>query len=388
MKASEDAPWSVARYNQEVGKYVDRLGDIWVEGQLVRVHRPKGHVVFIEMRDTEKKQSISVTATANVVPHDIADGDHVKVFGHPQYWNSRGSLSLRISQIMAVGVGALQNELEAREAKLEAEGLFHPRHKQTLPRVPKCIGLITAPNSDAEKDVLSVARGRWPGVSFKLSHINVQGQRCAGAAKRAIEELDADPGVDVIILARGGGSKEDLLPWSDEVLVRAAFASVTPVVSAIGHENDRPLLDRVVDLRAATPTDAAKRVVPDVHTELRQIEQMFERIGDSVAGRIQNSELRIDSMLDRVAGAVVSELSSADRRTDTALNAVLSNSAAQLASHNRRIDALGETMAALDHQKVLNRGYAVISGVSGPNPPAGIQFTVTTKDGTFTAVTA
>jgi len=387
VTATQESPWSVSRYNKEIGGYIGKLGDVWVEGQLTRVHRPSGSVAFLEMRDTEKNQSISITATPSVIPAEVSSGDHVKVYGHPQYWNSRGSLSLRVSQIEPVGEGAIQTQLEALEKKLDSEGLFHPRHKQKLPAVPKLIGLITAADSDAEKDVLNVARDRWPYVTFRTVHIPVQGQRCVGRAVEAIRALDSDPEVDIIILARGGGSKQDLLPWYDEALVRAAFAASTPTVSAIGHENDRPLLDRVVDLRAATPTDAAKRVVPNVFNELRHIEQTFERIEGAISGQIQNGQLRIDSMAQQVASTIAQTIDNEGHRTRLAVNNLLDNSADFIARREQSIRALGEALNALDHQKVLNRGYAVVVGISGPNPAAGTRFTVTTKDGSFEAVT-
>ncbi|QBP33269.1 exodeoxyribonuclease VII large subunit [Gordonia phage BrutonGaster] len=387
-KPTEDKPWPVAVYNREVGGYIGRLGDIWVEGQLTRVHRPSGSVTFIEMRDTEKNQSISVTASPGVVPADIASGDHVKVLGHPQYWTSRGTLSLRISRILPVGEGALQAEMVETEKRLESEGLFHPRHKQRLPAVPKLIGLITAENSDAEKDVLNVARDRWPNVEFKTLHIPVQGVRCAGRAVAALKSLDADPTVDVIIFARGGGSNQDLLPWSDEALARAVFAANTPTVSAIGHENDKPMLDRVVDLRAATPTDAAKRVVPNLSNELRQIEQVFEQIGGSIRGQVQNNQLRVDSMLNQVAGSIAGSVNREQIHLQNAVQSLFVQSEAFIGSRERRVDTLGETLKALDHQKVLDRGYAVVQGVTGPTPASGTRFTVTTKDGTFDAVVA
>mgnify|MGYP002131040137 CR=1 FL=1 len=261
--------------------WVERLGSVWVAGQLVELRRRSGAVThFISLRDPLAAVTVTVTASTSVLDAagPIGDGMEVVAFVRPTVWAARGSLTFECTDLRPSGEGRLLAQIEQRKRTLQAEGLFDPARKRRLPFLPRGVGLITAEGSAAERDVLEVARRRWSGVRFVVRHALMQGQGCVEQIRDALTALDRDPSVDVIIVARGGGSLQDLLPFSDESLVRAVFACHTPVVSAIGHEPDTPIIDLVADLRAATPTDAAKRVVPDVADERDRVNQARDRV--------------------------------------------------------------------------------------------------------------
>ena len=266
---SAENPWPVREVNSKVKAWIERLGSVWVEGQLAQVNiKPSWRFSYLTLRDVEAEMSLQVTCDTALLqnaPAPLRDGDRVVVYGKPTFFTGRGSFSLRATEIRPVGVGELLARIERLRQQLASEGLFDASRKLPLPYLPRCIGLITGRSSAAERDVLSVAEDRWPHVNFKVINTAVQGAPAVPEVIAALEALDADPEVDVIIIARGGGSVEDLLPFSEEALQRAVSRARTPVVSAIGHEPDNPVLDNVADLRAATPTDAAKRVVPDAH---------------------------------------------------------------------------------------------------------------------------
>ncbi|MFY9336635.1 MAG: exodeoxyribonuclease VII large subunit, partial [Mycobacterium sp.] len=262
---SPDHPFPVRAVAVRVAKWIDRLGIVWVEGQLTEI-KLRSSTAYMVLRDPAADMSLSVSCSAELVrnaPVKIAEGTQVVVCGKPQFYTGRGSFSLRLSQIRAVGLGELLARIERLRKLLDAEGLFDPRLKRPLPFLPNLVGLITGRGGAAEHDVTSVAAARWPGVRFAIRNTAVQGPTAVAQIVAALRELDGDSEVDVIVIARGGGSAEDLLPFSDETLCRAIAACRTPVVSAVGHEPDNPLCDLVADVRAATPTDAAKRVVPD-----------------------------------------------------------------------------------------------------------------------------
>ena len=247
---------------------MDRLGAVWVEGQLAQVTaRPGTGTAFLVLRDPAADVSLQLTAPIGLVRDGgaaVAEGNRVVVHGKPSFFLGRGTLSLRVDTIRAVGIGELLARIERLRALLAAEGLFDAARKRRLPFLPRCIGLVTGRASAAEHDVVSNATARWPAVRFRLEHTATQGALAVPQIVEAIGVLDRDPEVDVIVLARGGGSVEDLLPFSDETLCRAVAACRTPVVSAIGHEPDTPLVDHVADLRCSTPTEAGRRLVPDL----------------------------------------------------------------------------------------------------------------------------
>jgi exodeoxyribonuclease VII large subunit len=271
LDTSPSAPAPVRQIALAISQWVGRLGAVWVEGQMTQVSRRPGvGTVFMTLRDSAADISVPVTCARTLFDSlnpPLVEGASVVIHAKPDYYPNRGSLSLVAREIRLVGLGELLARLERRRQLLAAEGLFAAELKRALPFLPRCVGLITAPRSAAEHDVVETARRRWPGVSFQTAYAAMQGTRAATEVIDALERLDRDPGVDVIVIARGGGSVEDLLPFSDEALVRAVSGTRTPVVSAIGHEPDTPLLDLVADVRASTPTDAAKHLVPDIAEE-------------------------------------------------------------------------------------------------------------------------
>src|SRR6476469_6165743 len=281
LETSPQSPAPVRQIANAIAGWVDRLGAVWVEGQIAQLSRRPGvNTVFMTLRDAVADISVPVTCSRTLfdgLNPPLVEGASVVVHAKPSYYPNRGTLSLYAREIRMVGLGELLARLERRRQLLAAEGLFAAELKKPLPFLPRCVGLVTAPGSAAERDVLENARRRWPGVAFETAYSAMQGNRAATEVIDALARLDRDERVDVIVIARGGGSVEDLLPFSDEGLVRAVHAVTTPVVSAIGHEPDSPILDLVADVRASTPTDAAKRVVPDVAEEAQRVLQARER---------------------------------------------------------------------------------------------------------------
>jgi exodeoxyribonuclease VII large subunit len=282
QQSTAEQPWPVRMVSLKLSAWIGRLGWVWMDGQVAQIsRRPGAATVFLTLRDPSADLSLTVTASRDVLDAGapaLEEGARVVVHAKPEWFAQRGTLSLRADEIRQVGLGELLARLEQLKKLLQAEGLFDPRRKRRPPFLPHRIGLITARASAAERDVLTNAKRRWPAVDFRVLNVTVQGPTAVPSIVGALQTLDADESVDVIILARGGGSVEDLLPFSDEALCRAVFACRTPVISAIGHEPDTPLVDWVADVRASTPTDAAKRVVPDLAEELRLIGQARQRL--------------------------------------------------------------------------------------------------------------
>src|SRR5581483_12396483 len=300
---SAEHPWPVRAVATRVAKWIDRLGTVWVEGQLTEVTvRSGSKTVFMVLRDPAADMSLTVTCARDLVvnaPVRLAEGTQVVVCGKPTFFTGRGSFSLRLSEIRAVGVGELLARIERLRRLLDAEGLFDPRLKRPLPFLPCSVGLITGRASAAERDVMTVTAARWPAVRFALRNTAVQGPNAVPQIVSALRELDADPDVDVIVVARGGGSVEDLLPFSDETLCRAIAACRTPVVSAVGHEPDNPLCDLVADLRAATPTDAAKKIVPDTAAEQALIVDLRRRSAQALRNWVSREQRALAQLRSR-----------------------------------------------------------------------------------------
>ncbi|MFD7237485.1 exodeoxyribonuclease VII large subunit [Streptomyces syringium] len=370
LNTSPEAPIPVGQVSRLIGGWIDRLGAVWVEGQITQLsRRPGAGVVFLTLRDPSHDISLSVTCYRSVfdqVADVVSEGARVVVHAKPEWYAPRGSLSLRATEIKPVGVGELLARLEQLKKSLAAEGLFAADRKRPLPFLPQLIGLVCGRASAAERDVLENARHRWPAVRFEVRNVPVQGVHAVPGVVAAIEELDAAPDVDVIIVARGGGSVEDLLPFSDEQLVRTVAACRTPLVSAIGHEPDSPLLDLVADLRASTPTDAAKRVVPDVGEELVRVGQLRERALRSVTAHLDREErglaaARARPCMERPQRMVdereqqISALADRGRRT---LGHLLDRADSELAHTRARV-------VALSPAATLRRGYAVLQHADG-----------------------
>lgn len=296
LDTSADTPAPLRQISQLLDGYIGRLGAVWVEAEIAQLTRRQG-ICFLTLRDLAAKISIDAKCHISVLdasPAPVTEGARVVVHAKPAFYAPRGTLSLDLREIRPQGEGELLAQLERRKQLLAAEGLFDPRLKKSLPLLPRGIGLITGRNSAAERDVLENARLRWPDVRFVVRHALMQGNDAARDVMAGLAELSGNPSIDLIVIARGGGSVEDLLPFSDEGLIRAVHSCVLPVVSAIGHEPDTPILDLVADLRASTPTDAAKRIVPDVREELAGVAAMRER-----------GSLAVRAMLDRETRGLV-----------------------------------------------------------------------------------
>ncbi len=300
-ESSPESPLPVRTVARMISAWVARLGRVWVEGQVTEVSRRSGmRVAFLTLRDPVADVSLRVAAGPAMV-EGLREGARVVLWGQPEMHLTRGSLQLVAHEIRPVGAGELLARIERLKAVFAAEGLFAPSRKRPLPFLPHTVGLITGRGSAAERDVVENARRRWPAVRIAVREVAVQGPLAVTQVCDAISALDRDPQIDVIVIARGGGSLEDLLPFSDEALCRLVAASFTPIVSAIGHEQDTPLLDLVADVRASTPTDAAKHVVPDVGEQLRAVGQLRDRARRAVTGRLDEQQARIDALTSRPA---------------------------------------------------------------------------------------
>src|SRR5215469_7956573 len=301
LETSATSPVPVRTVLQLVSNWIGRLGRVWVEGQIAECKK-RGAVVFLTLRDPVAAVSVQVVCTRPVFEAaSPQEGARVVVFVKPDFNATRGSFSLTGLEIRAVGIGELLARLDRLRRSLAAEGLFAPERKRSLPFLPGVIGLICGRESAAQRDVQENAERRWPAVKFRVEQTAVQGSHAAGEVIAALRRLDEDPDVDVIVIARGGGSVEDLLPFSDEALIRAVAACRTPVVSAIGHEQDTPLLDYVADLRASTPTDAAKRVVPDVSEQIALVAQLRERARRCITGWLDRETAWLEAIRSRPA---------------------------------------------------------------------------------------
>jgi len=363
-----ETPWPVRTVARKIAAWIDRLGAVWVEGQITQISaKPGTGTAFLTLRDPVADVSITLTCAialvrARQVP--LAEGSRVVVHGRPSLHLGRSTLSLRVDEIRAVGIGELLARIERLRRILDAEGLFDPRRKRALPLLPGCVGLITGRGSAAERDVLSNATARWPAVQFRVCNVAVQGPLAVSQIIDALAALDADPVVEVIVLARGGGSVEDLLPFSDEALCRAVSRCTTPVVSAIGHEPDSPLVDHVADKRCSTPTDAGKCVVPDVAEETAALQQLRNRCRRALHGWVDRERRLLDALRTRPVladplrplaehGRVVTELRT---RADRAVLSRLRTAQDTLTHTAARLTALGPAAT-------LARGYAVIQRV-------------------------
>lgn len=362
LETSAETPAPLRQISQLLDGYIGRLGAVWIEAEIASLTRRQG-MCFLKLRDLQAKLSIDATCHLSVLdasPSPITEGSRIVTHAKPRFYAPRGALSLDLREIRPQGEGELLAQLERRKQLLAAEGLFDPRLKKRLPLLPAGIGLITGKNSAAERDVLQNARLRWPDVHFVVRHALMQGNDSARDVMKALAELSGDTSVDLIVIARGGGSIEDLLPFSDEALIRAVHGCVTPVVSAIGHEPDIPLLDLVADLRASTPTDAAKRIVPDVRDELAGVASMCERASLAIRSIVDRelrglAELRSRPVLARPATLVEAEENSLHDVRDRARRSLghrLDRASDEIGHHLARVRGLSPLAT-------LERGYAV-----------------------------
>lgn len=385
--------------NAKIKGWIDRLGAVWVEGELAQINmKPQWKFSYLTLRDPETEASVKLLCPSHILRSvAVSEGSRVVVLGKPTFYEKRGDLSLLVTEIRQVGIGELLARIEQLRRQLQAEGLFDVSRKKRPPVLPQCIGLITGRGSAAERDVLSVATDRWPQVNFRVRNTAVQGARAVPEIIPALQALDADPEVDVIIIARGGGSVEDLLPFSEEALQRAVAACSTPVVSAIGHEPDNPVLDNVADVRAATPTDAAKRIVPDAAVERAGIVDHRQRGMAALRGWVDREQKMLADVRSRPVLAdplvqvrreeeLIAQAKASIRRT---IGAVLEKHTDFIASQRAQVASLGPAAT-------LGRGYAIVQVVprDGSEPevvtavemsPPGSQLRIRVSDGSITA---
>lgn len=366
--SSEHSPWRVSQLSKSLKDWIEKLGRVWVEGELQQIQL-RGTNLFGSLRDLDLENSIEIHAfDASDVDIEVGlkQGDRVVALVQPAFWAKNGKLTMRVMKMHKVGLGELLERIERLRQQLIKEGLTDPARKKTLPFLPNKIGLITGANSDAEKDVLQNARNRWPEVQFEVIHTLVQGDRAAAEIVMAMQQLDAMSEVDVIIIARGGGSFQDLLPFSDERLVRAAADLSKPIVSAIGHENDQPLLDLVADLRASTPTDAAKRVVPDVVEERKNIRTALDRITFRISSYLETQQQLIKAIVSRPVLASPFGFVDAQAEQLTILTKRLSEILDwRLTKAKSELGQLVSSVRALSPKLTLERGYAVVTDETG-----------------------
>lgn len=368
FETSSESPAPVRVVSEALKEYIDRLGPIWIEGEISELNERSGGMAFMRLRDTSADMSISVMcyksvlATAQPLPANARVVIHAK----PSWFTKNGSLTMSAKEIRQVGVGELLARLEALKEKLALEGLFNSDRKVKLPLLPRTVGLICGRNTDAEKDVVENARRRWPAVQFEIREVAVQGAAAVVEVSQALQELEANPLVDVIIITRGGGSFEDLLPFSDETLVRLAASCKTPIVSAIGHEKDAPLLDLVADYRASTPTDAAKRVVPDIAQEISDIEKLRDRALRSLVARLdfesqQIAQLRHRPVMKDPIVMVTTRRDELKALRDRALRGF----ASLIEIEKKELKGVRDHLRSLSPQSTMDRGYAVVQLTDG-----------------------
>lgn len=342
LETTPESPAAVRTIARSLTDWIARLGAVWIDGQVAEYRpRPGARFHYFVLRDTDVDMSLTVKADSVVIGRldpPLQEGQRLLVHAKPDFYAARGSLSMLAREIRHVGLGTLLADLARLRDLLTAEGLFAPERKKPLPFLPRRVGLVCGRNSAAMQDVLANARERWPSVDFEIREVPVQGAQAVAAVTGAVIELDAIADVDVIIITRGGGSVEDLLPFSNETLVRAVSACSTPVVSAIGHEQDAPLLDFVADLRASTPTDAAKRVVPSVIEQQALVSGLRSRAAVTLRHMIDSGQQTLDHRRHRARAIVSSRLDAAEQD----------------------IHHLHARIRALSPQATLERGYAIV----------------------------
>jgi exodeoxyribonuclease VII large subunit len=363
FETSSESPAPVRVVSEAIKDYVDRLGPIWIEGEISELNERSGMMAFMRLRDTSVDMSISVMCHKSVIAtvKPLPDNARVVMYAKPSWYTKNGSLSFSAREIRQVGVGELLARLEALKNLLATEGLFDSDRKVSLPLLPTVIGLICGRNTDAEKDVVENAKRRWPSVQFEIREVTVQGAAAVSEVSDALRELEANKDVEVIIITRGGGSFEDLLPFSDESLVRLAASCTTPIVSAIGHEKDSPLLDLVADYRASTPTDAAKRVVPDIAEEIAMIGAMRDRARRTLVNRINLEATQIANFKNRPVMKDPQVLITTRAEIIAGLRDRSNRSFAhQLELAKEELKQVKARVRALSPQATLDRGYSVV----------------------------
>ena len=369
-QSSPEHPFSVAYVSGGIQNWIDRLGALWVEGEVIQFNpRPGAGMQYFTLRDLHQQASLDVTVFSNTLERsgiELERGTKVLLYAKPNFYTGNGRLSLRASEIRAVGIGDLLARLEQLKRILDAEGLFADERKKTLPFLPGTIGLITGRNSDAMHDVINNSRLRWPEVRFEIREVAVQGAEAVPQVTAALLELDALGHVEVIVIARGGGGIEDLLPFSDEGLVRAVFAARTPVVSAIGHERDNPILDFVADLRASTPTDAAKRIVPDVGELREEIAAARRSMRRAVANMLEREQYNLDEARSRpVLASPLTLIEARENDLKFTLDRLRHRFESRLLAADSALSNLTTSLRSLSPLATMDRGFAIVQRADG-----------------------
>lgn len=367
-ETTAEQPWPVRVLSLKIADYVDKMSQLWVEGQVIQFS-PRGGTAFLTLRDPDVDMSLSVSVSMNAVnamPIPLTQGARVVLQAKPTFWTKRGTLQLEARQIRPVGIGDLLARVEILKRTLAAEGVFDADRKKPIPFLPQRVGLITGRSSAAEKDVVENARRRWPAVRFEIREVAVQGSTAVTEVCAALVDLDAHPEVDVIVIARGGGALEELLPFSNEAMIRAVAAARTPVISAIGHDVDQPLLDLVADWRASTPTDAGKKVVPDAARETALVTAGRDRLRLALGRRVEVERRGLRSLLSR---PVLADPVAQVRVRRTEIEALRGRAAVRMEGRLTRagdqVEHLLRQVAALSPQSTLDRGYAVVQHRDG-----------------------
>jgi exodeoxyribonuclease VII large subunit len=363
FETSSESPAPVRVVSEAIKDYVERLGPIWIEGEISELNERSGGMAFMRLRDTSVDMSLSVMCYKNVLAavQPLPANARVVIYAKPSWFTKNGSLTMSAKEIRQVGVGELLARLEALKTLLAAEGLFSADRKVALPKLPRKVGLICGRNTDAEKDVVENAKRRWPAVEFEIREVAVQGAAAVVEVSAALRELEAIEDVDVIIITRGGGSFEDLLPFSDESLVRLAASCETPIVSAIGHEKDSPLLDLVADVRASTPTDAAKRVVPDIEQEIADINKIRDRMYRRLLASVEYELNQIAQLRNRPVMKDPSVMIKVRKDDLTALRDRSHRGfKALLDIEKKEIKGVIAHLRSLSPQSTMDRGYSVV----------------------------
>jgi exodeoxyribonuclease VII large subunit len=403
---SAEQPWPVRTVARKIATWIERLGPVWVEGQVTQITaRPGTGTAFLTLRDPAADVSLSLTCPMDLVNGlrpGLTEGIRLVVHGRPTFYLGRGTLSLRVDDIRAVGIGELLARIERLRRVLAAEGLFDPARRRRIPFLPRTVGLITGRASAAEHDVVSNATARWPAVRFRQISVAVQGVNAVPQIISALSTLDRDAEVDVIVLARGGGSVEDLLPFSDETLCRAVASCRTPVISAIGHEPDTPLVDHVADLRCSTPTDAGKRVVPDVAEESARISQLRGRARRALHGWVDRERRLLDALRSRPVLADpygplqrrAEEVCALRERSRRAVANLVDTERGTLVHTTARLTALGPAATLARGYAIVQRAAAASTQVGQPvvrsvrEAPPGTNLRIRLVDGAVPAVVA
>ncbi len=361
---SAETPWPLSTYSSKLKAHIEMAPPTWVEGQLVEFNLRNGNA-WMTLRDLEQEVSFSTVAWRTVaggLNGTVSPGSRVVALVKPNLYEKSGRLSLVAQQMKPVGLGDLLARIEQLKQKLAAEGLFRAELKQPLPVLPLRIGLITGRNSDAKKDILRNTHARWAAAEFEIREVATQGPTAPQEVAAALAELDADTSVEVIVIARGGGALEEVvLPFSDERLIRAVAAARTPVVSAIGHEADRPLLDEVADMRASTPTGAAKLLVVDEAQERENLSQARERMSSGVERLLRRETDWLQAVRSRpvlaqpqdMLSVRSQELAGLRRRALFGMESALARGTDWVAHTRARVRSLSP-------QSTLDRGYAVV----------------------------